>query len=460
MRSRYPIMLALRLLVCLAFLKAASQVRASSLVLDWNEAALKAMSSSGLLAPEVARDLAMLHTAIYNAVEGIAGDHEIFANGGYSGPSGTPAFGASMEAAAAAAAFTILQSLHSAHVGDFAALYSAQLSSISEGSAKVDGVNFGNLVANDILSWRSMDGSVDASDPGLYAPVGTIGYWQPTPPATGALPGWGNVTTFGIPSTVGYTTSLHGGTREDYLGSPEYAADYQQVLELGGSTSATRTGDQLNAAFFWSAGEGTITVAGMWNAVAQTVAASEGMSLQDTARLFAALNVALADAGIVTWKTKYEVDFWDPLFAIVNGDFDGNLATLGDEFWTPLLALETLAPAYFSEHSAMSAAAAAVLAAFVGDSYAFALDSDIDGDGNVDMTRLFGSFSQAAEEAGESQIWGGMSFGSGHQDAMASGDDVGQMVMDNYFAPVPEPSALVLVLAGAGVLCRRRRGGC
>ncbi|HCN29056.1 MAG TPA: hypothetical protein DIT64_09940 [Verrucomicrobiales bacterium] len=447
---------AIRLLFCLLLLKAGA-ARASSWVLDWNESALEAMRQSGMLSPEIARDMAMLQTAIYNAVEGIAGDHEIFASGAYLGPSGTAPAGASMEAATAAAAFTILQSLHPGFVGDFATLYTTQLSGIAEGAAKTDGINFGTLVANDILNWRALDGAADASDPGLYTPVGTIGHWQPTPPGTGALPGWGNVTTFGISGTAGFTTSLPGPTREDYLATGQYAADYQQVLDLGGLTSLARTADQLDAAFFWSGADGTVTVAGMWNQIAQTVAASEGMSLQDTARLFAALNVALADAAIVAWETKYNVDFWDPLSAIVNGDFDGNGATLGDEFWSPLLGLDSLAPSYFSDHSALSAAAAAVLASFFGDAHAFSLDSDTDGNGTFDMTRLFSSFSGAAEEAGMSQIWGGMSYETGHLDALDSGSAVGNDVMGSYFAPVPEPSGLALVILGAALLSRRRR---
>ncbi|HEY1084654.1 MAG TPA: vanadium-dependent haloperoxidase [Prosthecobacter sp.] len=434
----------------------AGQSRAD-LLEDWNNQALAAIRTEVELSPEASRTLAMLNTAIYNAVEGIAGDHYLFTSGSYAGPSGTAPEGASMEAAAAAAAYTVLQSLYPSMGGDFAALYSSQLSGIASGQAKLDGMNFGTLVANDILNWRSGDGSGNASDPGLYTPVGTVGHWQPTAPATGALPGWGSVTTFATNGTAGYTGSLPGGSIASYLGSAQYAQDFNQVKELGSLTSGTRTADQFNAAFFWAAGEGTITTAGMWNEVAQTVAASAGLSLQDRARLYAAMNVAMADTAIATWETKYDVDFWSPLLAIVNGEVDGNAATLGDENWAALLA-ELSSPAFFSEHSALSSAAALVLAGFFGDNVAFNLNSDVDGDGVADLpTRSYDSFSEAAAEAGLSQIWGGVSYGSGNTAGAASGTAVGQYVLDNYFAPVPEPSGMMLVLAGSLLLGLRRK---
>ena len=99
---------------------------------EWNAQAMTAVRGEDLLAPESARNLAMLHAAIYNAVEGIAGDYTLFTAAGYAGPSGSAADGASMEAAVAAAAFTILQGLHPGLSGDFATVYSSQLSGIAD----------------------------------------------------------------------------------------------------------------------------------------------------------------------------------------------------------------------------------------------------------------------------------------------------------------------------------------
>ncbi|HYF36775.1 MAG TPA: hypothetical protein VD994_15880, partial [Prosthecobacter sp.] len=360
---------------------------------DWNNEALGAIRNEGLLAPESARDLAMLHAAIYNAVEGIAGDYTLYTSAGYAGPSGTAASGSSVEAAVAAAAYTILQGLYPSLSGDFGTVYSSQLSGIADSQGKLDGINFGTLVANDILNWRAGDGSATAGDPGLYSPqFGVSGHWQPTPPSFSSdpdLPGWGGVTTFAIGSTAGYTSTLPGASLTDYLSSAQYAADYNQVKQLGSATSGTRTTDQLNAAYFWAAGSGTVTTAGMWNQVAQTVASSAGLSLQDTARLYAALNIAMADSAIVAWDTKYANDLWRPIIAIVNGATDGNAATTEDAGWQSLLTDTPNTPAYTSSHAALSAAAAEILKAFLGDNFAFSLGSDIDGDGIEDMLRNF-----------------------------------------------------------------------
>lgn len=428
----------------------------ADIISDWTSSALEAIRSDAALVPQSSRDLAMLHTAIYNAVEGISGDHYLFTSGAYSGPSGTAPTGASLEAATAAAANTILQSLYPSMGGTFSTLFTTQISSLADDQARLDGINFGTLVANDILNWRSGDGSLNANDPGLYTQVGTVGHWQPNPPAVGSSPGWGNVTTFGINGTAGYTGSL-GMANGDYVKTAQYAADYNQVKDLGSASSGLRTADQLNAAYFWEAAQGTITTAGMWNEVAQTVAASAGLSLQEKSRLYAALNIAMADAAIVTWDTKYDVDFWNPLLAIVNGGADDNAATIEDINWQSLLNSPDF-PTYFSEHGALSAAAAEVLARFLGDTYAFSLSSDTDGNGTPDMVRNFNSFSEAVQEAIDSQIWGGVAFGTSNADSVTAGANIGDYILDNYFAPVPEPSAsLMLMLGGLIFMGRRQR---
>lgn len=428
---------------------------------EWNQEALGAIADSARLAPEASRDLAILYAAIYNSVEGISGDYTLYASGSYSGPSGMAAEGASTEAAVAAAAFTVLQGLYPSMTGDFSTLYSSQLSGIADGQAKLDGINYGTLVGNDLLNWRASDTSAAAADPMLYSPqFGQPGHWQPVPPAYSSdpdLPGWGGVTTFAIGSTSGFASPLPGASLSDYLSSAQYAADYNQVKELGSAASGTRTTDQLNAAYFWASGSGTTTTAGLWNQVAQTVAASAGLNLQDTARLYAALNVAMADSAIVAWETLYANDLWRPITAIVNGSTDGNAATDEDINWQSLLIDTPNHPAYLSAHSAISAAAAKVLAEFFGDAYTFTLGSDINGDGTIDLTKEFTSFSSAAEEAGMSQIYGGVGFGTANTEGLATGELVGDYVMENYFAPVPEPTGALLMMAGLGLLTMRRR---
>ncbi|HEY1049549.1 MAG TPA: vanadium-dependent haloperoxidase [Prosthecobacter sp.] len=431
----------------------------ADLVTDWNAEALTAMSS-GTEAPFVARDLAMLNVAIYNAGESLRSGYNTYGFNGYTAPTSGPT-GASIEAAMATAANTVMQSLYGGSSAAFTSLYDTQMSGVALGQARDDGIAWGLSIANDILAWRSADGSgVAASTP--YSPVGTVGYWNQTSPAAALLPGWGNVDTFSIGSTAGYTSSLPGPLRTDYLATSQYAADYNQVKELGAQFSLTRTADQTNQAYFWAGGEGTVKVPGMWNEIAATAAATAGLNVFDTARLFAAMNVAMADAGIAAFAQAYDVQFWRPETAIANGgdgffDNDGNINTEGDIFWLPLITSPSF-PEYASAQAAYSAAAAAVLAEYLGDSQSFSLGSDIDGNGSIDLTRFFNSFSQAAAEAAQSGIYAGTQFGTSVTDAQALGENVANQVVSNNFALVPEPAGALLVLLGCamGLLDRRR----
>ncbi len=430
----------------------------ADLVTDWNAQALDAMRSTAE-APFVSRDLAILHTAIYNAGESIRGGYSTYGFGSYTAPTGGPA-GASIEAAMATAANTVMQTLYGGSSASFTSLYDSQMGAIGAGQARDDGVAWGLSIANDILSWRANDGaSVAASTP--YSPVGTVGYWQQTSAASALLPGWGNVDTFAISSPVGYSTTLPGSSLSNYLQSSQYATDYNQVQELGAQFSITRTADQTNQAYFWAAGNGTVKVPGMWNEIAATATANAGLDVFDTARLFAAMNVAMADAGIVAWTDAYGTQFWRPETAIAYGgdgffDTDGNPSTGGDEFWLPLINSPSF-PEYVATQAAFSAAAAAVLAEYLGDSATFSLGSDINGDGSTDLTRNFTSFSQAAAEAAQSGIYGGTQFGTSVTDGQNMGSDVGSYVVGNNFALVPEPSGALLVMLGGLSLLRRRR---
>jgi hypothetical protein len=166
--------------------------------------------------------------------------------------------------------------------------------------------------------------------------------------------------------------------------------------------------------------------------VAQVAAEQAGNTLLENARLFALLNIAEADAGIVSWDAKYEYDFWRPVTAIRAADTDGNPATIADADWTPLIATPPF-PAYTSGHSTFSAAAAAVLAEFFGtDEFAFTLESE-----NPDAAdRSFTSFSQAASESGLSRIYGGIHWSFDNTFGLSTGDAVGRFVFQNELRPI------------------------
>jgi len=137
-------------------------------------------------------------------------------------------------------------------------------------------------------------------------------------------------------------------------------------------------------------------------------------------------------------------------------DTDGNIDTEGDVFWLPLINSPSY-PEYISTQSAFSAAAAAVLAEYLGDSFSFSLGSDINGDGSIDLTRSYTSFSQAADEAAQSGTYAGIQFGTSITDGQTIGASVGDYVVTNNFALVPEPAGAVLVLLGTLLMLQRRR---
>ncbi|WP_395716262.1 PEP-CTERM sorting domain-containing protein [Prosthecobacter sp.] len=434
-------------------LTSVSAVRAD-IVTEWNALALTTMRTS-TEAPVMARDLAILHTSIYNASESIRGGYQTYGFGSYTAPTGGPA-GASYEAAMIAAANTVMQSLYSGSSGAFTTLYNTQLSGIADGQAKTDGIAWGVSIANDMLAWRSGDGASTAGGT-PYSPVGTIGYWAQTSASGALLPGWGTVGTFAIPGTGAYMSALPTGTLADYMKTDPYATDYNEVKNIGSFFSLTRTSDQTNQAYFWAAAGGTVKTTGMWNQVAATAASTAGLGVTDTARLFAAVNVAMADAGITAFATIYDNEFWRPETAIANGDADGNVNTDVDVAWAPLIAAPSF-PEYVALGSTLSEAAAATLAFYLGDSMSFSLGGDINGDGSIDMTRNFTSFSQASDEAMMSGIYGGTQFGT----SAIAGHDIGLSVADyvvnNNFALVPEPAGALLVLLGGALMLRRRRG--
>src|SRR5262249_16655740 len=140
----------------------------------------------------------------------------------------------------------------------------------------------------------------------------------------------------------------------------------------------------------------TVTPPGHWNQIAQNVATNLGLSLAQNARLFALLNIAMADAGIASWDAKYEYNFWRPVTAIQQADVDGNPDTEADPNWLPLLTTPSF-PEYMSGHSTFSGAASTVLAQFLGsNNVPFTVGSDA----LPGVTRSYSNLSGAAEEIG------------------------------------------------------------
>ncbi len=392
------------------------QLLTADMVLQWNDVLLDAVRFDKTAPPKASRAMAIVHTAIYDTVNSIDREYTPYLTMVDVHPR------ASKEAAVASAAYETLVALFPAQKATFDAKRVSSLAEISDGRAETDGINAGKSVASAILARRATDGSSTKVN---YTPGTDPRDWQPTPPALAnpLLPQWPDVQPWTM--TVG---SQFRPSAPPALNSNKYAADLNQVKEIGSATSTTRTADQTAIAQFWANGSGTSTPPGHWNVIAQTVAENKHNSLEENARLFAMLNLALADAAIVSWDAKYEFDFWRPVTAIRQADTDNNAKTAADASWTPLLVTPPF-QTYTSGHSTFSGAGAAVLKAFFGtDRVSFDLPSETSGVSN----RSFTSFSQAAAESGMSRIYAGIHFGFDNTAGLESGKRLGNFVAANF----------------------------
>ena len=380
-------------------------------VTDWNNAALDAIRADRTAPPIASRSLAIVHVAIYDAVNGIARTHEP-----YLVPSAVPA-SASREAAASAAAHQTLVSLFPNHTSAFDALHAAILAGIPNRPQKTHGITWGEFVASQILAARANDGSnAIVQPPGGSGP----GVWIPTPPAflPYLLPQWGFVVPFAMTSS-----SQFRPPGPPSLDSQQYAADYEEVKQLGAAMGSTRTADQTEIALFWADGAGTETPPGHWNSIAQIIAAARGTTLEENARLFALLNIAMGDAAICSWDAKYTYHFWRPVTAIAFAEPQLN--------WMSFIVTPPF-PDYTSGHSTVSAAAATVLPLFFGtEDLPFTTGSD----SLPGVYRSFSTCQDAADEAALSRIYGGIHFRSASEDGLQAGSSIGEWTVTHYLLP-------------------------
>jgi hypothetical protein len=383
----------------------------ADVVTDWNNAALDAIRTDRTAPPIASRNLAIVHVAIYDAVNGIARTHER-----YLVPSAVPA-SASRVAAATAAAHQTLVTLFPNHTSTFDALHSAILAAIPNSPQKTHGITWGEFVGSQILAARANDGSnAIVQPPGGSGP----GVWVPTPPAflPYLLPQWGFVAPFGMSSS-----SQFRPPGPPSLDSQQYVADYEEVRELGAAVGSTRTEDQTEIALFWADGAGTETPPGHWNSIAQIIAAARGNTLEENGRLFALLNIAMADAAICSWDAKYTYYFWRPVTAIAFAEPQLN--------WMSFIVTPPF-PDYTSGHSTFSAAAATVLPLFFGtEDLPFTTGSDF----LPGVYRDFSTCQDAAEEAALSRIYGGIHFRSASEDGLQAGTSIGEWTVTHYLLP-------------------------
>src|SRR6266581_2462615 len=398
-------------IVCIGAINLVSSIGTPAngdVVTDWNTAALNAIRGGSTAPPIASRRLAILHVSIYDAVNGIARTNEPYL------VQSSASASASREAAASAAAHKALVNLFPASASSFDALHAAILATIPDEPHKRAGIIWGEFVATVILAVRAHDGhDAVVPPPGGSGP----GVWIPTPPAflPYLLPQWGFVTPFAMNSS-----SQFRPPGQPSLDSQRYAADYEEVKELGALLGSTRTEEQTQIALFWADGAGTETPPGHWNSIAQTIAAARGNTLEENARLFALLNIAMADAAVCAWDAKYTFHFWRPVTAIAFAEPELN--------WMSFIVTPPF-PDYVSGHSTFSGAAATVLPLFYGtENLPFTTGSDF----LPGVYRSFSTCVDAAEEAAVSRLYGGIHFRSANEDGLQAGISIGEWTNTHY----------------------------
>src|SRR5713101_3580822 len=387
-------------------------------VIQWNRTLLQILQTPGAQPATIhpTRSMAIVHLAIYDAVNAIRGGHAPYLE--LHAPRS-----ASPDAAAAAAAHTALLSLFPSQQSVIDAKFQDSLSQIGDGPHVRQGIRVGEEAANAILAARANDGS--DSNPPAFVPQSGPGEYQLTPPnfKQPVFTNWPDVRPFALE-----TGDQFRPPPAPAVTSPRYTTDFDEVKSLGEINSTTRSADQTDIGRFW----GAAPVQNVWNQIAQMAGMSSDNSLEQNARMFALLDTSLADGVIALYDSKYAYHRWRPVTAVQAADDDGNPDTTGDPNWTPL-AVTALDPSYAGAHAEISQSAAATLRGFFGTDR---VDFSLTNPSLPGIVRSFQSFSQASDEAAASRIYAGQHFRYEEDAGQALGDEVGNFVFDNILGPV------------------------
>jgi hypothetical protein len=408
------------------------------------------------------RAMAIVHLAIWEAINAIEGDYQSTVG------LAPAAAGTSMRAAVGQAAHDTLAALFPSQSAFFAADLQSELAKTVNNPGRAAGLTLGAAAAQAVLAARAGDGA-DHDEPryGIeYIAGDAPGEWRQDPIslhplALGGL--WPTVTPFVLASADQFRLPPPPA-----LTSAEYQLAYEEVKVLGGdgiTTATARTDEGTEVGIFW-AYDGTPSLCApprLYNQIAMQIAKERGLGLAEMARLLALANVAMADAGIAAWDSKYFYKYWRPVTGIRESDpgtgpsglGDGNPNTIGDPSYSPLgaQASNTLGPnftppfpAYPSGHATFGAALFQVLRRFFGtDEIPFTFVSDefngvtADANGNVRpmVAHSFRSLAEAEEENGQSRIYLGIHWSFDKTSGITLGRQVGDLVFDTFLQPTP-----------------------
>jgi hypothetical protein len=410
----------IRILLVAAACALATPVSAhADAVTDWNLQATNALiTTAGMTPPVSVLHLAMVHGAVYDAVNAIDGRYQPY----LVSPPARRWY--STDAAAAAAAHRVLVNIVPAQQASLDAAYATSLAAIPAGRARDGGVAVGEAAAAAMLAARANDGRFGP----FRFPVATNpppGDWRPTLPSFVNDPNaWvAKVTPFLIRDPADFRTE-----GPNALTSREYAREFAEVKSLGSQTSTTRTADQTKIAYFWSG-----HTLGIWSGIFRGLSAQNGLSTADNARFFAMLYLTGADAAISCWTDKAYWNFWRPITAIREADTDGNPATIADPNWLPLIVTPPY-PDHPSGHNCFSSSAVHTLQDFFGtDRDTFTVTSNAPPPAPPNLTQTFTRFSQVIRQIISARVYDGIHFRTADEQAARLGKEIARYRREHYF---------------------------
>ena len=403
--------------LCLGFVPSAR----ADVVSDWNLFAVLAIGAAGRPpggAPFL--DIATVHLAMHDAVAAI--DHQFQPyNVAISGAKGSPV------AAAATAAHDVLVNRFPAQAASLDSTYTQYVA--AHGLSQNDpGVAVGQQAAAGIIAFRATDGSFPSqSTPftGGSAP----GQWRPTPPALASMatPWLATVRPFALTSPQQFRANPPPS-----LTSQMYTLAYNEVKDYGSLFNSKRTPEQTDLAYFWS---GNYLL--VWNSALRNIASSQKLDVGKSARLFALANMAMADAAITAWDSKLFYAIWRPITAIQFGDTAGNPGTVGDPTWQPLIVTPPY-PDYSSGANNVTGAVTRILRSFFGTN-AMSFPVTTTAPQAVQQTRMYQTFTDAADEVVIARVFEGIHFSFADVEARKQGESVATWVFDHFLRPAGQP---------------------
>ena len=365
-------------------------------VIDWNIRANEVVVESRIGTPPAMRVMAIVQTAVYQAIQ--------------------ETDGRAVDAAVAAASRATLVRLLPAQQAMIERFYDEALARMNASRARAAAIEAGERAADAVLAARAGDGAVPA-DP--YRPYTAAGTYVPT--AAPAVPHWGKRKPWVMASASQFRPAPPPA-----LDSGAWARDYNEVKLLGAKNSSARTPRQTEIAIFWE-----YSLPPIYHGVMRSVAARPGRTPEENARLFAAASQALDDALIAVFDAKYHYHFWRPVTAVRNGDMDGNPATERDAGWTPFHDAP-MHPEYPSGHAILAGALGAVLEAELG-TRSVALSTSSPSAKNA--VRRWTSVSAFVQEVADARVYEGIHFRSAVETGAAMGRKIGALAAERFMAP-------------------------